>query len=73
MTAADDLALQLSNVVYGTARTSEGDTVATTQASGPPQLTISGLESQALTLEPARAPKSAAIATPSSASGSSPA
>jgi len=50
--AGRDLALQLSNVVYGTARTSEGDTVATTRASGPPQLTISGLQPQALTLLP---------------------
>jgi cytochrome c biogenesis protein ResB len=50
--AADGLALQLTNVVYGTARTSEGDTVATTRASGPPLLTIGGLTSQALTLRP---------------------
>ena len=50
--AADELALQLNNVVYGTARTSEGDTVATTRASGPPLLTVSGLRSQALTLQP---------------------
>jgi cytochrome c biogenesis protein ResB len=50
--AAGELALHLSNVVYGTARTSEGDTVATTRASGPPALTISGLRAQALTLEP---------------------
>jgi cytochrome c biogenesis protein ResB len=50
--ARDGLALQMSNVVYGTARTSEGDTVATSRASGPPLLTISGLKSQALTLRP---------------------
>ena len=51
--AANNLAFQLSNVVYGTARTSEGDTVATTRAAaGPPLLTISGLMSQALTLRP---------------------
>ena len=48
--ATGELALHLSNVVYGTARTSEGDTVATTRASGPPLLTVSGLKSQALTL-----------------------
>ena len=50
--AAGELALHLSNVVYGTARTSEGDTVATSRASGPPLLTISGLKSQALSLRP---------------------
>jgi cytochrome c biogenesis protein ResB len=51
---ADDqgLALQMSNVVYGTARTSEADNVATALASGPPLLTISGLKTQAVTLGP---------------------
>ena len=50
--ATGELALQLSNVVYGTARTSDGDTVATTRASDAPLLTISGLNSQAQALRP---------------------
>jgi cytochrome c biogenesis protein len=51
-TGAEELTLQLSNVIYGTGRTSEGDTVATAPPSGPPVLTIGGLEPQALTLDP---------------------
>jgi len=42
----------MSNVVYGTARTSEGDAVATAVPSGPPLLTISGLKAQVVTLRP---------------------
>ena len=49
---AEDLTLQMSNVVYGTGRTSEGDAVSAAPASGPPRLTISGLKPQALTLGP---------------------
>jgi cytochrome c biogenesis protein len=51
-TGAKELTLQLSNVIYGTGRTSEGDIVTTAPASGPPVLTIGGLEPQALTLHP---------------------
>jgi cytochrome c biogenesis protein ResB len=48
----DGLTLQLGNVVYGTARTSDGDTVATMRAPGAPELIISGLQAQPLTLAP---------------------
>jgi len=43
--------LQMSNVVYGTATASEGNKVEA-PASGPPKLTLVGLEPQAVTLEP---------------------
>lgn len=43
--------LQMSNVVYGTARASEGSVDASPVASGPPVLTISGAGPRPLTLE----------------------
>jgi hypothetical protein len=51
-TGAEELTLQLSNVIYGTDRTSEGDGAATAPPSGPPLLTVGGLKPQALTLQP---------------------
>jgi cytochrome c biogenesis protein len=50
--SADDVSVQLSNVVYGTSRASEGDTALVAPPSGPPALTISGLGPQATTLRP---------------------
>jgi hypothetical protein len=44
--------LQMSNVVYGTARASEGSSGEALTASGPPVLTISGIGPRPLTLEP---------------------
>lgn len=44
--------LQISNVVYGTARASEGSADETAAVTGPPRLTMSGLGAQAVTLEP---------------------
>jgi len=46
-----EAAFQMSNVVYGTDRTSEGTAIAASSASGPPVLTVSGLRAQALKLE----------------------
>jgi len=46
-----EAALQMSNVVYGTGRTSEGTVVTAPSASGPPFLTVSGLRAQAVKLE----------------------
>lgn len=44
--------LEMSNVVYGGEKTSAGGAVARTGADGPPQLTVVGLDPQAVTLEP---------------------
>ncbi len=44
--------LQMSNVVYGTGTVSEGTSVETPAAGGPPQLTIVGLGPEAMKLEP---------------------
>ncbi len=44
--------LQMSNVVYGTARASEGSSGAALAANGPPVLTISGVGPRSLALEP---------------------
>ncbi|MBI2912418.1 MAG: cytochrome c biogenesis protein ResB [Chloroflexi bacterium] len=44
--------LQMSNVVYGTATASEGTTVEGPAPSGPPRLTLVGLQPQAVSLEP---------------------
>ncbi len=44
-------ALQLSNVVYGTDRTSAGDTTVAASPTGPPLLTVTGLEAQAVKLQ----------------------
>lgn len=44
--------LQLSNVVYGTGTTSEGTNVQPAASSGPPRLTLVGLQPQPVTLEP---------------------
>lgn len=46
-----ETALQMSNVVYGTDRTSGGTPVTAPSASGPPLLTVSGLRAQAVELE----------------------
>jgi cytochrome c biogenesis protein ResB len=45
-------ALQLSNVVYGTDRTSEGTMTGEPTPAGPPVLTISGLKATAVALRP---------------------
>jgi len=45
-------ALQLSNVVYGTDKTSAGDATADVPPAGPPVLTVTGLQAQAVKLEP---------------------
>jgi cytochrome c biogenesis protein ResB len=50
--ASGELALQFSNVVYGTARTSGDDAVDSAPAAGPPRLTITGLTPQAVDLRP---------------------
>jgi len=49
-TATDGTALQMSNVVYGTGTTSEGDAVDVAPAGGEPVLTVSGLKAQPLSL-----------------------
>ncbi len=44
--------LQMSNVVYGTATASEGTKIEAPPPSGPPRLTLVGLQPQAVSLEP---------------------
>lgn len=44
-------ALQMENVVYGSDEVSSGEDVAGAGTSGPPRLTVSGLQPQAITLE----------------------
>jgi cytochrome c biogenesis protein ResB len=51
-TSANEVTLQMTNVVYGTDETSEGDAVQSVGAGGPPALTLSGLRPQADTLRP---------------------
>jgi cytochrome c biogenesis protein ResB len=50
--SADEVTLQMTNVVYGTDETSEGKGVASAPAGGPPALTLSGVKPQAITLRP---------------------
>jgi hypothetical protein len=50
--SANEVTLQMANVVYGTAETSAGDAVESAPAGGPPALTLSGLRPQAATLRP---------------------
>ena len=45
-------ALQLSNVVYGTDKTSAGDATVAASPAGPPTLTVTGLQAQAIALRP---------------------
>lgn len=45
-------ALQLSNVVYGTDKTSAGDATDVPPPAGPPELTVTGLQAQAVKLQP---------------------
>lgn len=47
-----DVLLQMSNVVYGTDTASEGTAVEGASGSGPPELTIVGLQPQAVSLRP---------------------
>jgi hypothetical protein len=49
-TGLTDPVLQMSNVVYGTARASEGTNVDTASLDGPPRLTLTGLQPQAVSL-----------------------
>jgi len=46
-----DVILEMSNVVYGTSTASEGTAVQDAVGSGPPELTIVGLEAQAVSLQ----------------------
>jgi len=47
---ADEVSLQMTNVIYGTDETSEGKSIEAAPPGGPPKLTLSGLRPQAVTL-----------------------
>lgn len=49
--AGREAALQLSNVVFGSERTSEGTSLEAPAPAGPPALTLTGLQAQAVRLE----------------------